>query len=107
MQRLVHEIFKNAVEKGWWEKERPFPEIIALIHSELSEALEAYREGLRPTSIYMSDEGKPEGIPIELADVIIRIFDYCGHAKIDIEGAILMKHEYNKSRPYRHGNKEC
>lgn len=51
--------------------------------------------------------GKPEGIPIELADVIIRILDYCGYAGIDIEAAIRQKHEYNKSRPYRHGGKKC
>lgn len=51
--------------------------------------------------------GKPEGIPIELADAIIRILDYCGYAGIDIDAAISQKHEYNKSRPYRHGGKKC
>jgi NTP pyrophosphatase (non-canonical NTP hydrolase) len=48
---------------------------------------------------------KPEGVPIELADCIIRILDYCGHAGIDIEQAIKIKHEYNKTRPHRHGGK--
>ena len=40
--REIHEI---AVEHGWWEEERSFGEIVALCHSELSEALEADRLG--------------------------------------------------------------
>jgi len=48
---------------------------------------------------------KPEGIPIELADCIIRILDYCAYTGIDIDKAIQIKHEYNKTRPYRHGGK--
>ena len=92
---------------GWWDEERGFPEVLALIHSEVSEALEEYRNGHGATEIYFSDNGKPEGIPMELADVIIRVLDYCGYAGIDIDAAISQKHEYNKSRPYRHGGKKC
>lgn len=43
----------------------------------------------------------------ELADVIIRVLDYCAYAGIDIENVLEVKHEYNKSRPYRHGGKKC
>lgn len=50
---------------------------------------------------------KPEGVAVELADCVIRILDYCGRAGIDIEEAIRIKHEYNKTRPYRHGGKKC
>ena len=57
--------------------------------------------------VYYGYDEKPEGIPIELADVIIRILDYCAYAGIDIDAAISEKHEYNKSRPYRHGGKKC
>lgn len=92
---------------GWWDEERGFPEVLALIHSEVSEALEEYRNGHGATEIYFSDSGKPEGIPTELADVIIRVLDYCGYAGINIDAAISQKHEYNKSRPYRHGGKKC
>lgn len=42
-----------------------------------------------------------------MADCVIRILDYCGNAGIDIEEAIRIKHEYNKTRPYRHGGKKC
>ena len=63
--------------------------------------------GRGAAEVYAGSGGKPEGIPIELADVIIRILDYCGYAGIDIEAAIRQKHEYNKSRPYRHGGKKC
>jgi hypothetical protein len=48
---------------------------------------------------------KPEGIAVELADCIIRILDWCGREGIDIDAIIRQKHEYNKSRPFRHGGK--
>ena len=51
------------------------------------------------------DGRKPEGVAIELADCIIRILDYCGAQGIDVDEATRIKHEYNKSRPYRHGGK--
>lgn len=107
INEFAAEVHKNAVEHGWWEGERTFPEIVALIHSEVSEALEEYRNGHDATEIYFSDSGKPEGIPTELADVIIRVLDYCAYAGIDIENVLEVKHEYNKSRPYRHGGKKC
>ena len=107
INEVAKEIHENAVKHGWWEDERSFPEIIALIHSEVSEALEEYRNGHSATEVYYGYDEKPEGIPIELADVIIRILDYCAYAGIDIDAAISEKHRYNKSRPYRHGGKKC
>ena len=107
LNEWARDIHQNAVEHGWWDEPRSFGDIVALCHSELSEALEEYRNGHGATEIYFSDSGKPEGIPTELADVIIRVLDYCGYAGIDIDAAISQKHEYNKSRPYRHGGKKC
>jgi len=58
-------------------------------------------------SVYFGPSGKPEGEAIELADAVIRIMDYCEFVGIDLEQAIQLKHEYNKTRPYRHGNKSA
>ena len=107
------ETYKLAKEKGWHEEgnEKTFGECIALVHAELSEALEEYRKGKGFDETYYSwGEGtspsKPEGINIEMADVVIRVFDICEQFGIDLEEAMEKKHEYNKTRSYRHGNKK-
>lgn len=91
LSKLAVEVHRNAVEKGWWETIRPVPELLCLIHSEVSEALEAYRNK------------NPENLKEELADIMIRVMDMAEGLGYDIEGAILSKHDYNKSRAYRHG----
>lgn len=194
LNKMAREIHENACAHGWWETERDPAEIIALIHSEWSEALEEYRAG-RPMVWYAvnadcqmcgdrpviyneicetnnCDAGhKPEGIAVELIDGCIRILDFAAHEKVslkfreieplqptlpkliadlhyytsfalnaieksgkiiapsyisvwlgaavyeafryiraqwlDPEKIMLEKHEYNKTRPYRHGGKKC
>ena len=100
--RRAHE---TAKEKGWHDKEVTVSEFIANTHTELSEAFEEYRAGRPLRNIRMSEDGKPEGFAVELADVIIRIADTCGLHGIDLEEAIQMKMTYNKTRSYRHGGK--
>ena|SRR6266487_469189 len=104
---LIVNSHKISTEKGWNENgPRPIPELLCLIHSEVSEALEEYRNGSPPTHMYYTGSNdKPEGFPIEIADIVIRIADLCGQYNIDLEKAIEIKQVFNKTRPMRHGGK--
>jgi len=92
---LAKDIHANARAHGWWDHQRPVPEVLCLIHLEVSEALEAYRR---------NDKAN---FAEELADIAIRLFDAAEGYGIDLEKEIIKKHEINKSRPYRHGGKVC
>ena len=88
-----------AREKGFWDKPRNDGEAIALMHSELSEALEALRHGNPPS------EHIPEfsGLEEELADELIRIFDFCGGNRLRLGEAVIAKMKFNAGRGFRHG----
>lgn len=137
IKELCRESHATAVEKGWWEnRERNFGEQIALMHSELSEALEEFRKyGMNPDwflydevesttgpSLVLPDGSdgnshkpmlhgdgryKAEGIAAEFADVLIRIADTCERYDIPLAQALRIKMAYNKKRPYRHGGKRA
>lgn len=104
LNNYAKECHKVSESKGWLEEKRTFGDLISLMHSELSEALEEYRNGRAYDEIYFV-EGKPEGIPIELADTLIRILQFCGTYGVDIDKAFAIKMDYNKGRPHRHGGK--
>ncbi len=96
-QHLAH---KTATDAGWYRDpatgdvvERNFGEVVALMHSELSEALEADRKGLM-------DDKLPHrpGQEVEFADCVIRIMDTCAARGYDLAGAIIEKNRFNKER---------
>lgn len=93
--------YETAKEKGWHDEPREIGTLIALMHSELSEALEAARHN--------ADSDKIPGftgIEEELSDVIIRIMDASSHHGWRVARAILAKMEYNRTRTHRHGGKK-
>ena len=99
---MVDRCYQQAQEKGWNDRAIPVPEMIALLHSEASEALEEYREGM-PLSY--SKHGKPMGVGSEFADILIRIGHYSKLLGIDLEHEVQRKLLFNATREYRHGNK--
>lgn len=89
-----------AVESGWWhdpksgEKvERNKGEMLCLIHSEISEAMEGARKNLMDD--HLPNRKMEE---VELADALIRIFDYAGAHGFDLGGAVVEKLQYNQTR---------
>lgn len=106
LNELCDHAHKLAREKGWYDGgERNVPEMLALIHSEVSEMLEAYRVG--DMGLRIGETGKPEGFEAEAADVVIRIADLCGYLGINLAMAVWRKDAYNATRPHRHGGKKA
>ena len=109
IQQLVGAAHAASSGKGWWEEGPPTHERVAaklaLVHSEVSEALECVRDGLYKPYENPDRPGKPEGLPSELADVVIRVADLCGALGIDLDEAIRTKMAYNATRTHRHGGR--
>lgn len=100
MNTLAAEIIEINTANGWncttpaqWEDTYKVPAILALVHTEVSEAVEAFRHDDKENFIE------------ELADVIIRVLDCAGGLGMDIDAAVRAKLEKNKTRGFRHGGK--
>jgi len=128
INKFCKDIYKDNKKKGFWKDRENIPyrldyeitdntgypefgedeiiavqkafnaQMLALIHSEISEALEADRKDLM-------DDKLPhrKGLEVELADAAIRIFDMAGGLDLDLGGAIVEKLEFNRKRPFKHG----
>ena len=99
IKELCKKSHKMAVKKGFWDKKRNDGEIIALMHSELSEVLEGLRKGNPPSGKIP----KFTSVEEEIADLFIRAGDYIEAKKLRIVEAIVAKMKYNSIRPYKHG----
>lgn len=102
LANAVHEI---TVSSGWWKEAPSFYELIALCHSYLSKALIEYQNGQAPNDNYMNKDGKLDGVPSKLADLIICVLDMCKQYDIDIEYIITESYKYYKSKPYKYGDR--
>jgi NTP pyrophosphatase (non-canonical NTP hydrolase) len=110
LNELQKKIYDINSANGWHEKDPQFesPEeffrFICNCHSEISESFEEYKNN-RGEHYYT--DGKPQGLAVELADVIIYILDYAAGRGFDMDKIINEKIEYNATRGYRHGNKKA
>jgi NTP pyrophosphatase (non-canonical NTP hydrolase) len=108
------EVDTYCKDLGWRDPEHPasFGDRMAMLHSEVSEAVEAYRvwgtddhTHTPPVSALSYGPPKPEGLGSEFADVLIRLLDDCAVYGIDLEAEYERKMAYNRTRSYRHGGK--
>ncbi len=110
---MSDEVRRNNIEKGWLDEsgqsDRTFGEDIALLHSELSEALDAFRQwGLADVTLWPrrgEQLPKPEGVGSELADVLIRLVDLAESRGINLAAEYHRKMAFNRTRAWRHGGK--
>lgn len=120
---LAREVRAVNIANGWVhpiETPQDKTTLIALIMTEGAEAIEEIRNGHDVSETYYSGGGeadpleplnedgtprKPEGMPAELADIIIRTLDTAELFGIDIQEAFDRKLEYNATRGHRHGDK--
>lgn len=109
LNEIAYDAHNNSKKHGFWDGDYDLAKLpidviglkLALIHSEVSEALEDARKGNLVTLV--GESGKPHGFPSELADIIIRVGDLAGAIGIDLDREVQKKMAFNAGRPRMHG----
>lgn len=116
-KRMEDEVYRLNHSKGWYEDPRSVGDLCALLHSEVSEVLDAYRKRgfeSKGSTITRFPEGgsvepglweKPDDVGSEMADILIRLLDMAKRWEIDLVAEYERKMRYNWTRPYQHGDK--
>lgn len=123
INELSKQIHENAKNKGFFDEQKNIGEMLCLIHSEVSEALEADRKGKyanlkkfdidrqstpfheNSCTIQAFKDNVKDTFEDELADIMIRVMDLAAFKKIDLEKHIKLKMAYNSTREHKHGKK--
>lgn len=113
LQHLIDRCNITAHNKGWYDDgaSRNIGEVLMLFVTEAAEAMEEFRvvgpEHLGDIHYVTDAQGnqKPEGYTVEIADLLIRVFNHCGEFGLPIHEALAVKMDYNDTRPIRHGGK--
>jgi NTP pyrophosphatase (non-canonical NTP hydrolase) len=119
INELSKQIFENNKAKGFYDSEKNIGEMLCLIHSEVSEALECDRKdrecasrmseinGIAEDEAFKTsfEEKVKDTFQDELADIMIRVMDLAAFRGVDLEEHIKAKMRYNSLRPYKHGKK--
>jgi len=119
INELSKQIHKNNKAKGFYDSEKNIGEMLALVHSEVSEALECDRNdkecgySIDVVNGWTSDddfkdsfkENVKDTFEDELADIMIRVMDLAAFKGVNLEKHIKAKMRYNSLRPHKHGKK--
>ena len=95
----------NWCERKGWNQNLAIEKMLMNLHSEITEAWEEIRNNSGVDEVYEGEKGKPEGVPIELIDLQIRLFHIFAWRGWDVQALLEQKMAHNEKRPWRHNGK--